>query len=55
MMMKTIALSMVLVAPGAYAQFGSAADAFNSAVADSTAGAVESATAELKASAAEPN
>jgi hypothetical protein len=42
MMMKTIALSMVLVAPGAYAQFGSAADAFNSAVAASTAGAVAS-------------
>ncbi len=40
--MKTLALSMVLLAPGAYAQFGSAANAFNSAVDEATAGAAPS-------------
>lgn len=42
--MKTIALSMVLLAPGAYAQFGTAANAFQSAFEEASTGASPSVT-----------
>ncbi len=38
MMIKTIAFTAVLLAPGAYAQFGSAANAFQSAFEEATMG-----------------